>query len=119
GRLSERLLGMFPECLRYTKQQVNFWKELSWHSTIGHGREWLALHFANQEPQEGMRAFVEKRPPDVAGLRRRLVEGKGGEFLFGRPVLRCSSCGAKGLPEDFAFCGRCGAAIPVPTASEE
>ncbi|EQD50302.1 6-oxocyclohex-1-ene-1-carbonyl-CoA hydrolase, partial [mine drainage metagenome] len=28
--LSQRLLGMFPECLRYTKQQVNFWKELSW-----------------------------------------------------------------------------------------
>jgi enoyl-CoA hydratase/carnithine racemase len=78
-RLSARLLGMFPECLRYTKQQVNFWKELSWHSTVGHGREWLSLHFSNREPHEGMNAFVEKRAPDVAGLRRRLAEGKGGE----------------------------------------
>ncbi|HLY76488.1 MAG TPA: enoyl-CoA hydratase-related protein, partial [Thermoplasmata archaeon] len=60
-RLSRRLLGMFPECLRYTKQQVNFWKELAWHGTVGHGREWLSLHFANQEPHEGMKAFVEKR----------------------------------------------------------
>jgi len=118
-QLSHRLLGMFPECLRYTKQQVNFWKELSWHSTVGHGREWLTLHFANREPHEGMNAFVEKRPPDVAGLRRRLAEGKGGEFLFGRPVRHCPSCGAKGLPEEFAFCGRCGASIPSPSASEE
>ncbi len=115
-RLCHRLLGMFPECLRYTKQQVNFWKELSWHSTVGHGREWLSLHFTDREPHEGMNAFVEKRPPDVAGLRRRLAEGKGAEFLFGRPVRRCPACGAKGLPEDFEFCGRCGSAIVSPTA---
>jgi len=108
-KLSLRLLGMFPECLRYTKQQVNFWKELSWHNTVGHGRDWLSLHFANREPQEGMTAFVEKRPPDVRGLRSRLAEGKGGEFPFGRPTRHCPSCGAKGLPEEFAFCGRCGA----------
>ena len=107
-KLCLRLLGMFPECLRYTKQQVNFWKELSWHGTIGHGRDWLSLHFANREPQEGMTAFVEKRPPDVPGLRRRLAEGKGGEFPFGRPTRRCPHCGAKGLPEEFTFCGRCG-----------
>jgi len=111
GKLSQRLLGMFPECLRYTKQQVNFWKELSWHSTVGHGREWLSLHFANREPHEGMSAFVEKRPPDVPGLRRCLAEGKGGEFLYGRPVRQCRRCGARGLPEDFEFCGRCGAPI--------
>jgi enoyl-CoA hydratase/carnithine racemase len=116
--ITRRLLGMFPECLRYTKQQVNFWKELSWHSTVGHGREWLSLHFANQEPHEGMNAFVEKRPPDVAGLRRRLAEGKGGEFLYGRPTRRCTSCGTKGLPEEFGFCGRCGAAIASPSAPE-
>jgi enoyl-CoA hydratase/carnithine racemase len=116
--LSHRLLGMFPECLRYTKQQVNFWKELSWHSTVGHGREWLSLHFANREPHEGMNAFVEKRPPDVAGLRRGLAEGKGGEFLYGRPARRCPNCGAKGLPEEFAFCGRCGTPIPSPSAPQ-
>ncbi len=114
-KLSGRLLGMFPECLRYTKQQVNFWKELSWHSTVGHGREWLSLHFANREPHEGMTAFVEKRPPDVAGLRRRLAEGKGGEFLYGRPSRHCGKCGAQGLPDEFEFCGRCGS--PISPAS--
>jgi enoyl-CoA hydratase/carnithine racemase len=117
-KLSLRLLGMFPECLRYTKQQVNFWKELSWHSTVGHGREWLSLHFANREPHEGMNAFVEKRPPDVAGLRRGLAEGKGSEFLFGRPTQQCPHCHARGLPEDFSFCGRCGAPLASPSASK-
>jgi enoyl-CoA hydratase/carnithine racemase len=117
-KLSLRLLGMFPECLRYTKQQVNFWKELSWHSTVGHGREWLSLHFANREPQEGMNAFVEKRPPDVARLRRGLAEGKGSEFLFGRPMRQCPNCHARGLPEDFAFCGRCGAPLASASASK-
>jgi enoyl-CoA hydratase/carnithine racemase len=111
-KLSQRLLGMFPECLRYTKQQVNFWKELSWHSTVGHGREWLSLHFSNREPHEGMKAFVDKRRPDVAGLRRQLAEGKGGEYLFGRPVRNCPNCGARGLPDDFDFCGHCGASLP-------
>ncbi|MHB8352045.1 MAG: enoyl-CoA hydratase-related protein [Thermoplasmata archaeon] len=116
-QISHRLLGMFPECLRYTKQQVNFWKELAWHSTVGHGREWLTLHFANREPHEGMSAFVEKRPPDVEGLRHRIAKGQGGEFLYGRPTRHCPSCGAKGLPEEFGFCGRCGAPIPSPRPS--
>ena len=117
-RLAAQLLAMFPECLRYTKQQVNFWKDLAWHNTIGHGRDWLALHFSNREPHEGMQAFVEKRKPDVAGLRRRLAEGKGGEYLYGRPVRSCPQCGATGLPEDFVHCGRCGAALPIPPRRE-
>jgi enoyl-CoA hydratase/carnithine racemase len=117
-KLSGRLLGMFPECLRYTKQQVNFWKELSWNATVGHGREWLTLHFANREPYEGMTAFVEKRAPDVAGLRRRLAEGKGGEFLYGRPSRHCPKCGADGLPDDFEYCGRCGAPVAAAAAPE-
>jgi len=118
-KLTRRLLGMFPECLRYTKQQVNFWKELSWHSTVGHGREWLSLHFASQETHEGMNAFVEKRAPDVEGLRRRLAEGKGAEYLFGRPIRPCLRCGARGLPEEFEFCGRCGASLRATAATVE
>ncbi|MGP8078877.1 MAG: enoyl-CoA hydratase-related protein [Thermoplasmata archaeon] len=115
---AHRLLAMFPECLRYTKQQTNFWKELAWHSTVGHGRDWLTLHFATREPYEGMRAFVEKRPPDVAGLRRSIARGRGGEFLFGPPSRHCPKCGTQGMPEAFSFCGRCGAAIPAADAPE-
>jgi 1,4-dihydroxy-2-naphthoyl-CoA synthase len=86
-KLAEELLEKFPECLRYTKQQVNFWKDLSWHLTVPHAQDWLALHFATSEPHEGMRAFVEKRPPDIAGIRKRLADGEAPEFL------PCPHCG--------------------------
>ena len=109
--LVEKLLSKFPECLRYTKQQVNFWKDFVWHLSIGHARDWLTLHFTDTEPYEGMTAFVEKRRPDYRGLRRRAAEGGSSEYLFGPPVKQCPSCGAKGLPESFAFCGVCGAAL--------
>jgi len=107
----QKLLDKFPECLRYTKQQVNFWKDLAWHSTVGHARDWLTLHFANVEPYEGMTSFVEKRPPDYRGLRQRAAEGGSSEYLFGPPVKKCAKCGAKGLPENFHFCGGCGAKL--------
>ncbi|MBI4729962.1 MAG: enoyl-CoA hydratase/isomerase family protein [Acidobacteria bacterium] len=103
-----KLIEKFPECLRYTRQQVNFWKDLAWHSTIGHAREWLALHFASLEPYEGMTAFVEKRPPNYVGLREAARDGGSSEFLWGAPSKTCSSCDATGLPAAMAFCGACG-----------
>ena len=110
--LAGRLLGMFPECLRYTKAQTNFWKELAWNQTVGHAQEWLALHFATPEPYEGMHAFVDKRPARVAELRQRLAKGEGTDFLHGPPSRSCGSCGETGLPEQFRYCGRCGSPIP-------
>lgn len=107
--LAHRLLGMFPECLRYTKAQTNFWKELAWNQTVGHAQEWLALHFATVEPYEGMHAFVDKRPPRVSELRRGLGTEEGGDFLHGPPLRSCGACGESGLPVQFRYCGRCGA----------
>jgi enoyl-CoA hydratase/carnithine racemase len=69
--LCDKLLEKFPECLSYTQCQVNYWKDQAWYATIGHAREWLALHFAHEETAEGMRAFVEKRVPDYAAIRSR------------------------------------------------
>jgi enoyl-CoA hydratase/carnithine racemase len=69
--LCDKLLDKFPQCLSYTQCQVNYWKDQAWYATIGHAREWLALHFAHEETAEGMRAFVEKRSPDYAAIRRR------------------------------------------------
>jgi enoyl-CoA hydratase/carnithine racemase len=69
--MCDKLLETFPGCMRYTQCQVNYWKDQAWHATIGHAREWLALHFAHPETAEGMRAFVEKRAPDYAAIRRR------------------------------------------------
>lgn len=114
---TRRLLGMFPECLRYTKAQTNVWKELAWNQTVGHAQEWLALHFATVEPYEGMHAFVDKRPARVAELRDQLARGSGADFLHGSPSASCQACGETGLSEDFRYCGRCGALLGTHTPS--
>ncbi len=108
SEMCQKLLDKFPECTRYTKAQVNFWKELSWHNTIGHARDWLALHFTSLEPNEGMQAFVDKRKVDYRKVRKLAAEGKSSEFLWGPYALDCKKCGAKGIPEEFEFCGKCG-----------
>ena len=115
--LVAQLLKQFPECQRYTKQQVNFWKELAWHQTIGHARDWLAVHYASAEPWEGMRAFVEKRPAGYVALREKAATGGSSEFLWGPYQTDCSACGAKGIPTGFAFCGACGVALPAQGAA--
>lgn len=107
----QKLLNKFPECLRYTKQQVNFWKDLAWYQTIGHARDWLSIHFTSYEPYEGMKAFVEKREPDHVGLRKLAADGKSSEFVYGPYVKVCPKCGAKGIPDEFIFCGKCGASL--------
>ena len=109
--LAVQLTSQFPECVRYTKQQVNFWKELAWHQTVGHAADWLAIHYASLEPWEGMRAFVAKRAPDPLAMRRRAAEGGSSEFLWGPYARTCEACGAEGIPESFGYCGVCGASL--------
>lgn len=109
--LAQKCLDKFAECTRYTKQQLNYWKETAWHATVGHARDWLSTHFACREPFEGMSAFVEKRKVDFRGLREIAAEGGSSEFVWGPYRHECPSCGAKGLPADFTFCGKCGAAL--------
>lgn len=109
--LCRRLLASFPECTRYTKQQLNFWKDLAWHSTIRHGQDWLALHYACWEPLEGMRAFVQKRPARYEMLRNRAREGRSAELPWGAPLKSCAKCGAENLPLEHRFCGICGEAL--------
>jgi enoyl-CoA hydratase/carnithine racemase len=106
--LAAKLQDKLPEVTRYTKQQMNFWRDLSWHLTIGHAREWLTLHAGAPETQEGIEAFREKRPVDYAGIRRRLAAGESTEYAWGPPVRTCPRCGARHIPEGFAFCGNCG-----------
>jgi enoyl-CoA hydratase/carnithine racemase len=79
----EKLKAKFPEKTRYTKQQLNYWRDLSWHSTIGHGRDWLAVHNTSPETWEGVRAFEEKRKPDYDAIRRRWAEDNAPEWLDG------------------------------------
>jgi enoyl-CoA hydratase/carnithine racemase len=109
--LAQELIDKFPECLRYTKEQTNFWKNFAWHQTIGHARDWLSIHYTSWEPLEGMTAFVEKRPPRYRMLRERAAQGKSSEFIWGPYTITCPGCGAQALPEEFEFCGACGAAL--------
>jgi 6-oxocyclohex-1-ene-1-carbonyl-CoA hydrolase len=110
--LCDQIVNKFFECTRYTKTQVNFWKDAAWHSTVGHARDWLATHYTSLEPYEGMTAFVEKRPVDYVGMRERAADPDGSsEFLWGPYAKQCPECGAKGLPSKFEHCGQCGAAL--------
>jgi enoyl-CoA hydratase/carnithine racemase len=108
AELAHTLTEKLPEVTRYTKQQLNFWRDLAWHLTIGHARDWLTLHAGAPETQEGLDAFREKRPVDYAGIRARLAAGQSTEHAWGAPVGTCPHCGARRLPEGFAYCGRCG-----------
>lgn len=68
--MAEKLFNKLPECLRYTKQQLNFWRDLSWHTTIGHAREWLSLHNLSGEVKEGISSFKEKRSVNYQKVRK-------------------------------------------------
>lgn len=83
--LVAKLVDKFPEKTRYTKQQLNFWRDLSWHLTIGHGRDWLAIHNTSPETREGVRSFNERRDPNYAEIRRRWAEDQSPEWVEGRP----------------------------------
>lgn len=109
--LVAKLVDKFPECTRYTKQQVNVWKEIAWHNTIGHARDWLAIHYTSYEPLEGMRAFVEKRKAGYLKLRELAAEGGSSEFPWGPYSRDCEKCGAKAMPASFDHCGACGAEL--------
>lgn len=81
--IAAKLIAKFPEKTRYTKQQLNFWRDLSWQLTIGHGRDWLAIHNTSPETWEGVRSFAEKRPPDYAAIRARWAFDRAPEWLDG------------------------------------
>lgn len=68
--MCEKLVNKLPECIRYAKQQLNFWRDFSWHLTVGHARDWLSIHNLAPEVHEGIQAFVEKRPVDYEKIRR-------------------------------------------------
>ena len=56
-----KLAAKLPQTTRYAKQQLNFWRDLSWHETVNHARDWLALSMLGDEAQEAVRAFLSRR----------------------------------------------------------
>ncbi|HVE75648.1 MAG TPA: enoyl-CoA hydratase/isomerase family protein, partial [Actinomycetota bacterium] len=105
--MAQKLHDKLPECVRYTKAQTNFWRELSSAMTVPHARDWLTLHTSSYETYEGVRAFSEKRLPDYADVRKRWAAGEGAQ-LWGPEVQKCGNCGTEGLPKRFSHCGVCG-----------
>jgi enoyl-CoA hydratase/carnithine racemase len=56
----EKLVTKLPETTRYAKQQLNFWRDLSWHSTVGHARDWLALSMLGDEAKGAIERFLSR-----------------------------------------------------------
>jgi enoyl-CoA hydratase/carnithine racemase len=56
GKLATKL----PQTVRYTKQQLNWWRDISWNETVGHAREWLALSMLGDEAGDAIKKFLER-----------------------------------------------------------
>jgi enoyl-CoA hydratase/carnithine racemase len=67
--MAKKLYNKLPECTRYAKEQLNFWRNFSWSLTVGHLRDWLTVHTSAQEIVEGIKAFNEKKPIDYKKIR--------------------------------------------------
>ncbi|MCD6293769.1 MAG: enoyl-CoA hydratase/isomerase family protein [Deltaproteobacteria bacterium] len=106
--VARQLVHKFPDCMRYTIQQTNYFKDQVASALGGEASDWLATHFTSPEPYEGMNSFVEKRKTDYMKLRKLAAEGKSSEYLWGPPTRKCSGCGVKGIPAEFEYCGVCG-----------
>ena len=102
--LAESLRRKLPETIRYTKTQLNWWRDLVWSQTVQHARDWLAVHSTADETKEAVAAFHDKRRPRFAELRRQ----QSGEGLI------CPDCGEAGLSATAKFCAGCGVALPNP-----
>ena len=58
--VAEKLAAKLPQTTRYAKQQLNWWRDISWHETVGHARDWLALSMLGDEAQDAIKRFLER-----------------------------------------------------------
>jgi enoyl-CoA hydratase/carnithine racemase len=57
GKLADRL----PTMTRYAKTQLDFWRDASWHGTIRHAHDWLALSMLTGEAADAVQSFLDRR----------------------------------------------------------
>jgi enoyl-CoA hydratase/carnithine racemase len=110
-RWVKKLVDKFPECLRVAQSHANFWKDLSWHLTFPHNRNWATMHYNSPEMYEGLGSFVEKRPTDHVKFRRLAARGIPSEFPRGGLTKTCGACGATALPARAKYCSDCGKSL--------
>ena len=108
--LCTTLLKKAPWSLRFTKDQINVWFDMVSH-TLRQGNDFWSLQSTNPETLEGIGAFLEKRAPDHMALRKKTAAGRSHTYLWGPPTKVCPKCETKQLPEEFEFCGKCGARL--------
>jgi enoyl-CoA hydratase/carnithine racemase len=99
--MAANLRAKLPEALRYTKTQLNWWRDLVWSQTVTHARDWLAVHSTADETREAVAAFHEKRAPRYDELRR-LQAGSG---------RVCPTCGETGISAYATYCPGCAAEL--------
>jgi enoyl-CoA hydratase/carnithine racemase len=58
--LVAKLAAKLPQTTRYAKQQLNWWRDISWHETVGHARDWLAMSMLGEEAQDAIKRFLER-----------------------------------------------------------
>jgi enoyl-CoA hydratase/carnithine racemase len=56
----EKLARKLPQTTRYAKQQLNWWRDVSWNETVGHARDWLAMSMLNDETKDAIEAFLQR-----------------------------------------------------------
>ncbi len=101
--LAANLRRKLPEAIRYTKTQLNWWRDLVWAQTVPHARDWLAVHSTADETREAVAAFHEKRAPRYEELRA-LQAGAG---------RICPDCGQAGISAYAEYCPACAAQLPT------
>jgi enoyl-CoA hydratase/carnithine racemase len=100
AEIAASLRRKLPETIRYTKTQLNWWRDLVWSQTVSHARDWLAVHSGSDETREAVAAFHERRQPRYDELRAMQAAPRS-----------CQRCGATGMPAGHAYCGVCGAPL--------
>jgi hypothetical protein len=50
-----------PEAAADDPLQLNVWRDLAWHQTVGHARDWLSLSMLGEEAQGAIQAFLDSR----------------------------------------------------------
>lgn len=118
--LCRKLIERFPECMRFTRQQLSFWKNLSWDASVEEVSRWLPQHFTSREAREGLQALADRREVDYRSFRANdnPATGSDGDLSFAasesqskQAIHACPSCGSSEISASFAYCGLCGAQL--------
>jgi Enoyl-CoA hydratase/carnithine racemase len=107
----DSMLDLSPTSLQYFKIQVNWWRDIVWHSTWEHARIFFAMNIGSIEPSEGMVSFMYKKPKNMRGVRDDIGRGVDPRYPYGPLTVTCPKCGAKYLPENSKYCLVCGAKL--------